>query len=75
MRAHIIETEHELQDRERRVSLLDSFLEKIKICPSVLNEWDEVIWRDLISQATVFRDKVIVFRFTNGTEIRVNLER
>ena len=75
VRERIIETEHELQDRERRVSLLDSFLETIKNSPSALDEWDEVIWRDLVSKATVFRDKTIVFRFINGTEIRVNVER
>lgn len=75
VRERIIETEHELQDRERRVSLLDSFLETIKNNPSALDEWDEVIWRDLVSKATVFRDKTIVFRFINGTEIRVNVER
>ncbi|MDD4475226.1 MAG: recombinase family protein [Eubacteriales bacterium] len=68
---HYTALEAERDKRVRKSKELTAFITMLKKQPLAITEWNERLWITLLETATVTADRKIVFRFKNGTEIRV----
>lgn len=57
-----------------KAKAIKMFIENLKTQPTVLNEFDDVIWNTMVDTAIVNIDGSITFTFYGGKEIRVAVE-
>jgi len=64
------------EERQRRTDRdrdLRIFIAALKERPLILEEWNDELWLTLLDTATVFKEGHIVFKFKNGTTIKVEI--
>lgn len=57
--------------KESQLLRLDCFIFHLKDSPYIIEEWNEKLWNVLLESATVQRNKSMIFKFKNGTEINI----
>ena len=73
-KAVIADLKARISEQNARSENVRIFLQGLRDCNSVLEQFDVAIWSAVVEYATVMPDKTMVFHFRNGDDISVPLE-
>lgn len=67
----IDEVAGQIADREAKAIRLTEFAKELKERDSLITEFDSRLWGSLVESVTIGKDKEMMFRFRDGTEVIV----
>lgn len=70
-KAQVAVLEKKRSERMAKAHAIGEFICELSDRDETLTHFDERLWREVIDVVTVYRDSSLVFRFQNGTEIKV----
>ena len=71
LEAQIARLESKIHARQSKKEEIRRWLDKLRQCGDILTEFDPDLWNSTVEMATVGKDKILTFRFKDGTEIPV----
>jgi chromosome segregation ATPase len=71
VQASIDEVAGQIVEREAKAIRLTEFAKELKERDSLITEFDSRLWGSLVESVTIGKDKEMMFRFRDGTEIIV----
>ncbi len=61
--------EHKRTDQINRAEALQNMIQQLSETKSVIDTFDDSLWRTVVEKVTVFHDNRMIFQFLDGTEI------
>ena len=61
--------EQKRTDQLNRAETLQSMVQQLSETKTIIDTFDDSLWRTLIEKVTVFHDNRMIFQFLDGTEI------
>ena len=71
LEAQIARLESQIHTRQSKKEEIRRWLNKLRQCGDILTEFDPELWNSTVDIVTVGKDKILTFRFKDGTEIPV----
>ena len=73
LEAQIARLESKIHARQSKKEEIRRWLDKLRQCGDILTEFDPELWNSTVETATVGKEKLLTFRFKDGTEIPVSI--
>ena len=73
LEAQIARLESKIHARQSKKEEIRRWLDKLRQCGDILIEFDPDLWNSTVETVTVGKDKLLTFRFKDGTEIPVTI--
>ena len=71
LEAQIARLESKIHARQSKKEEIRRWLDKLRQCGDILTEFDPDLWNSTVETVTVGKEKLLTFRFKDGTEIPV----